>query len=114
MDKGLLKFLVRANLVVGVAFVVLTGLFTFGRVSEVSTGPTGYDLRGGLCLVQSAIDSLVPGSSPRSCWDLLAESPLPRARLLNTALLLLAQFCGVAAAALLLNAYTVRRVLKKR
>jgi hypothetical protein len=113
MDNGLLKFLLRANLVVGLAFLIFTGLFTFGRVSEMSAVATGYDWRGGLCLVQSAIDSL-SSSRPRSCWDLLADSTLSRARFVDSTLILLAQFCGVAAAALLLNAFTVRRMLKKK
>lgn len=114
MDHGLLKFLLRANLVVGVAFLMMTGLFTFGRVSEVSAIATGLDWRGGLCLVQSAFDSLVQGSGPRSCWDVLMDNAISRAQLVNTALLVLAQFCGVAAAALLLNAFTVQRMLKQK
>ena len=114
MDDVLLKFLLRANLVVGIAFLTLTGLFTFGRVSEISAVPSGFDWGGGLCLLQSAFDSLISRSGPPSCWDVLMGSGVSQARLMNTALLVLAQFCGVAAAAFLLNAYTVQRMLKKK
>ncbi len=114
MDHGLLKFLLRANLVAGVLFLVLTLLFTFAGVSEPSTVATGFNWRAEACLLRSAFDSGRGGFGLRSCWDLLNEAAGPQARLVATELLILAQFCGLAAAALLLNAFTLRRTLGKK
>ena len=114
MDHVLLRFLLRANVVVGAAFVALTVLFTFGHVTESPTLSTRFEWHGGLCLVRAAVDSLVRGSGTPSCWDLLRDPAVSHVGLVNITLLLLAQFCGVAAAALLLNAMTVRWILKKK
>jgi hypothetical protein len=113
MDNRIVSLLFVANLVVGVVFLVLTGLFTFGRLNEGSALATGYDWNGGMCLLQSTVSSFITRSGTPSCWDLMRESTAGQAQLVSTALLWLTQSCGVAAAALLLNAFTVRRITKK-
>ena len=109
MDRDLLKFLLRANLLVGIAFLALTLLFTFGNAGEPSANATAFNWRAEACLLQSSF-----GSGPRSCWDLLRDNDASGVRFVSTAVLILAQFCGVAAAALLLNAFTVLRMLGKK
>ena len=109
MDRDLLKFLLRANLLVGIVFLALTLLFTFGNAGEPSTVATASNWRGEACFLQSSF-----GSGLRSCWDLFKDGDVSGMRFLSTALLVLAQFCGLAAAALLLNAFTIRRMLRKK